>query len=230
MAASLLFLLYFLWTVSFPLGKLAVSLADPIFFTGIRMGGAGLILLLYAMMTRRPFPTDRKSLIGIFLIALGPIYLTNILEFWSLSRIESGKVCFIYSLCPFLTSFLSFVHFKEKLTPKKCLGMGIGFLGILPAFFQGPGPSFSDLFTVRGPELSIIIASISSVYGLVLMRKLVRSQISISVINGTTMAVGSLLCFLHSAVTYHGISPVLPGKMAEVLSLAGILILLSNVV
>lgn len=230
MGFFLLFLLYFFWTFSFPLGKMAVTHSDPIFFTALRMLLAGSTLTFYLWWKKSLLRLDRKALFGIFLMALGPIYLTNILEFWSLSKIPSSKVCFIYSLCPFMTALLSYVHLGEKMTKKKFLGMAIGFIGFLPIIFGDSSFQATTFFTMKGPETAMVFAALFSVYGFVIMKKLMNQKISFITINSFSMLIGGFFCILHSFFTssYHPL-PIEAGMEWTVLSLAIALMLISNI-
>jgi drug/metabolite transporter (DMT)-like permease len=118
----------------------------------------------------------------------------------------AAKTCFFYSLGPFFTALFSYLHFKEKMNPRKWLGMAIGFLGFIPvlAMQKGSDELLSSLTFISWPELSMLGAAICSGYGWILLRLIVsgKTQQSISppMANGASMFLGGLFALLHSAM------------------------------
>lgn len=140
MFIALAFALYAVWSSVFALGKISLPFSTPFFLTGSRMLlGAALLLGYMALRKRSDFFMKGKQWFSLFLLGFFSIYLTNILEFWGLQYLSSAKTCFIYSLSPVCTALLSYVHFKEKITNMKWLGLGIGFIGVLPVLFTQTG-------------------------------------------------------------------------------------------
>ncbi|NGX30672.1 MAG: S-adenosylmethionine/S-adenosylhomocysteine transporter [Chlamydiae bacterium] len=194
----LILLNFFLWSTVFPLGKGTLDVTSPLFLTATRMLFAAVLLLGFLGLTRaKSFKINVKQFIGIGLLGFFNIYLVNILEFWSLQYLSSAKVCFLYGLSPFLTAFLSLVHFKEKMTTKKALGLGLGFLAFLPILFFQSGTSQSSVTSFL-PELAMVGAVVFSCYGWILLRSLVKKNVAFSMANGTSMLIGGLFALVHS--------------------------------
>ncbi|HEX4840038.1 MAG TPA: DMT family transporter, partial [Rhabdochlamydiaceae bacterium] len=173
--------MYAMWSSMFSLAKIALQYSPPIFLTGSRMMLAALILLGYLLITQRSsFKLDRKQWLSIGLLAFFSIYLTNILEFWALQYLSAAKACFIYSLSPFFAAFFSYLHFGEKINKTKAIGLLIGFLGIIPVLTLQTG--VEDLMSAFSffswPTLAIVGAAMSSVYGWVLLRLIVKDQMT----------------------------------------------------
>lgn len=191
--------LFALWSLSFPMGKNILEHISPILFTAIRMTLAGSLLTLFFVSKKNIYNTSKKQWIAIALLGFFSVYLTNIFEFWSLSHLSSTKTCFLYSLSPFLTAFLSYIHFKEKITPKKCLGLLLGIIGVMPAFFVKTGTEvgFSTFIGFTLPEISMLLAVFFSVYGWIILRLLVKKdQVSPPFANGVSMIVGGLMALV----------------------------------
>lgn len=230
-----LILLYGLWASIFPYNKLLLTFSSPLFLTGSRMTIAGILLLAYLFLWKQSsFLANRKKFILISLLAIIGIYATNVLETWGLQYLPAAKTCFIYSLSPFFTAILSYIHDKEKITVKKCLGLLIGFLGFFPVLFMQSngetGYSRFNLFAI--PELSIIGATLCSVYGWILLRRIVKDgSTSPLFANGMSMVIGGILGLVHSAVfdSWTPI-PVATGKLSTFIP--GILgvIIVSNII
>ncbi len=122
-----------LWTVSFSLGKLGLESSSPVFLTACRMGLAGIILFSYVFL-KRPWEIKlaKFSILPLIIFSLLSMYLTNICEFRGLQFVSPAKACFIYSLSPFFAIILSYIHFREKITWQKIVGLFIAIGAILP--------------------------------------------------------------------------------------------------
>ncbi|HEX2579623.1 MAG TPA: DMT family transporter [Rhabdochlamydiaceae bacterium] len=205
MSIAIVVIMYAIWSSMFSLAKIALQYSPPIFLTGSRMMLAAVILLGYLLITQRSsFKLDKKQWLSIGFLAFFSIYLTNILEFWALQYLSAAKACFIYSLSPFFAAFFSYLHFGEKINKTKAIGLLIGFLGIIPVLTLQTGAEdlMSAFSFFSWPTLAIIGAAMSSVYGWVLLRLIVKDQMtSPTMANGGSMLIGGLMAFAHSAFT-----------------------------
>lgn len=186
-----------------------VAFSSPVFLTGIRMLFAGLLLTGYLLIRKRSsLRLSRKQWLSIGVLAISSIYLTNVLEFYGLKHLTASKTCFIYSLSPFFAAFFSFLHFGERMTKIKWLGLCIGFMGMLPVLMIGDG-GVKSIFEAFGlPELAVMLAAILSVYGWVLLRMCVKDEaVSPTTANGLSMLIGGLIALIHSFLT-DGFSPL----------------------
>ena len=197
-------LLYGIWSLAFPIGKTLVFYADPIFTVAIRMLLASLILLgwLY-IKNSNSIKISFKEALSTFILSLFSIYFCNIFEYWGLKYLSSAKTCFIYSMSPFFTALLSYIHFKERMTLTKWLGMCVGFLGFLPVLALQEGSE--DLLKINTffswPSLSVIFASFCGVYGWILLRLMVKDQQMNPVkVNAFSMLFGGALAFITSFI------------------------------
>jgi len=204
MSMFLIFFLYAVWTSSFAIGKMTLAVCPPIFLTSIRMLFAGMILFTFLWVRKREkLKILRSQLFPILMLSLFSIYLTNIFEFWGLKHLSSAKTCFIYSLSPFFAALFSFIHFKEKITPKKILRLSIGILGFIPVLIHQTN-SEADAGGVgffSWPAVAIAAAALCSVYGWVLLRLLVKDEkkaISPLTANSYSMLIGGGVALIHS--------------------------------
>jgi drug/metabolite transporter (DMT)-like permease len=208
MSIALTVFMYAIWTSVFSLGKMALVNATPIFLTAARMlFGSGLILGYLAIYKRKALKIQKTEVFSLLLLALFSIYLTNILEFWGLKHLSAAKTCFIYSLSPFFAAFFSYLHFGEKMTRKKWIGMSIGFLGFFPVLFSQKGSDefMSSIPFLSLPEIALAGAALCSVYGWVLLRVLVKDTekqgekaMSPLTANGYSMLLGGLFALITS--------------------------------
>lgn len=194
--------LYAIFAAVYPVCKIAFNnYIEPLFFTGICLLLAGVILLLYRLMTDTSKLIIKKiHVIPLLVLIICNIYLTNTCERWGLQYLTATKTCFIYNLCPLFSAIVSYVWLSEIMTVKKWLGFLIGFLGFIPFFIEKSAieHNVGGFFFCSWPELALIGAAISTVIGWISMRKLVLLNFCPLAANGLSMLVGSILVLLSS--------------------------------
>lgn len=225
--------LFALWSSVFPIGKWVVGFSTPVFLTGTRMLLAG-ILLTGFLLIKKPIALklNKRQWMSIILLGIFSIYLTNILEFYGLKHLSAAKTCFIYSLTPFFAALFSFLHFNEKMTKNKWLGLCIGFSGMVPVFLTGDKSELKAIFSIITlPELAVVGAALFSIYGWVLLRAVVKdSEISPLSANGLSMLIGGSLALIHSLLTESWTPfPIVAGGAIPMMEGVLILTLLSNI-
>lgn len=197
-----LVLLYATWSSFFVTGKMMLAFSTPLFLTATRMLLAGVLMLGFLAIRRRSeFKLNRSQWISIGFLALFTIFLTNILEFWGLQYLSAAKTCFIYSLSPFLAALFSYIHFREKMTKAKWIGLTIGFLGMTPVFMAQTGSEelLNAFAFFSWPTLAIIGAALFSVYGWVILRLVVKDNaVSPIMANGSSMFIGGSMALAAS--------------------------------
>ena len=159
----LVLLMYALFASVFTVGKYTLQFVDPYFLTGVRMLLAGLILLPFC----KSYALKWKLVPLIIGLAFFNVFITNAFEFWALQYLQTAKASLIYSFAPLFAILLSYVLFKEKMSAIKWLGLGIGFAGFLPIALQ-PG----DFGAFSRPEFAIMVSSLTSVIGWLIMKRL----------------------------------------------------------
>lgn len=202
MAVSLVVLLYAVWSSVFSIGKATLAYSPPLFLTGARMLLAGVLLLGFLLLFKRnSFKINGRQALSLTILAIFSIYLSNALEFWGQQYLSSAKTCFIYSFSPLFAALFSYLHFNEKMNKEKWLGIGICLIGFVPVLKMQTGSE--DLLNAFSffswPTLAIIGAALTSVYGWVLLRLVVKNQeISPMMANGSSMFIGGILALSHS--------------------------------
>lgn len=166
---------------------------------------AGVILLGFlALVKPGSLRLKKQHLLPLFLFALTGIYLTNAFEFWGLQYLTAAKACFIYSLCPFFSALFSYFQFREKITSKKFLGLIVGFIGFIPVLFhqtKAEETAGGWLF-LSWAEIALIAATLTSVYGWILLRKLGKdNEVSPLMANGCAMLLGGIFALVHSFIS-----------------------------
>jgi len=228
--------MYAIWSSVFSLGKMALQYSPPLFLTGFRMALAGLLLLIYFAISKRVNFTkiDKKQIISFLLLSFFSIYLTNACEFWGLQHLSAAKTCFIYSLSPFFAALFSYLHFKEKMSLKKWGGLSIGLIGMVPVLMNQTGSEeIMNAFSfLSWPALAVMLAALSSVYGWVLLRLVVKDNtLSPLLANGVSMLIGGLFAFIHSFFFENWSPiPVEPEHFGAFLKGTLLMILISNLI
>ncbi len=195
-------LLYALFASVFTLAKTGLEYTQPLFLVGSRMFAAGLLIVAYQWFFNRDQLKFKKEHIWRFLrLAAFNIYLTNIFELWGLQYLTSFKTCFIYSLSPFVSALFSYLMFSETLNTKKWMGLLIGFCGFIPILLSETSSEeqTGHLWFFSWAEIAVMLAVVSSVYGWILLRQLVKeNSYSPLTANGFSMAIGGAMALIHS--------------------------------
>lgn len=199
----LVFLLYALFAGCFTIAKTALDYTQPIFLVGSRMTVAGILMILYVILVQKQkIKIAPRHLYIFFLLGLFNIYLTNVFEFWGLKYLTSFKTCFIYSLSPFISAIFSYFLLSEPMTSKKWVGMLIGVIGLMPILLMDNTAAeelSGHFFYFSWAEMAVIGAAVCSVYGWILLRRLVsREGYTPVVSNGISMLMGGAMALLHS--------------------------------
>ena len=202
---AIVLMMHALLAVIFPIGRAATRICAPIFFTAVRMTLGGIILLgYYCFRYKKLSPKLIKVMGAIIGFTITGIYLTNVPEFWALQYVPAAKASFIYSFSPFAAALLSYFFFQERMTVKKLIGMGIGFIGfILMIIHHAPGEV--DGFSIgffSAAEGALIIAAVASPAGWIILRRKIRQNLCTTLeAVSISMILGGLLAFVHSLLT-----------------------------
>lgn len=226
-------LLYALFASVFTISKTGLEYSQPFFLIGTRMLLAGVLLLCYqCFVKKQSLVFDRKTWSRLLLLAAFNIYLTNAFEFWGLRYLTSFKTCFIYSLSPFLSALFCYFLFADKLTIRKWFGLGIGFLGFLPILLSETSSEglAGHFFVFSWAEIAVMVATICSVYGWILLKQLVSEHnLSPLSANGVSMFIGGALALGHSGVVETW-DPLPVSDFSIYLECTLLLILISNLI
>ena len=227
---ALVILLYALFASVFTVGKFGLESASPFFLVGSRMLIAGTMMLGYLFFRKRSeFRLEKEHFFQFLFLGIFNIYVTNACEFWGLKYLTSSKACFLYSLSPFVSALLAYWMLKEKMNPKKWLGLVIGFLGFIPILLnQTTQEELTGHFLVFSwAELAVMTAAVSSVYGWIVLSKLVRAGYHPLMVNGVSMTLGGALTLVQSMI-FETWNPVPVSDYATFFMVCAFLMTVSN--
>lgn len=197
----LILFLYALCALTFTIGKATLLFSKPFFYVGIRMVCAGAMLYgfdyLYDNQPKRRF--EKGDMWILLQISFFSVYCAYVLDLWSLQYITSIESALIFNLSPFIAAFLSYIWFKEEMTGKKIVGLIIGAFSIMPLLLTSDTPTLFFNSSRIVPVIALICAVVSSSYGWILIRELVKNRAySPFFINSRTMIGGGLLALITS--------------------------------
>ncbi|MFM8453997.1 MAG: DMT family transporter [Gammaproteobacteria bacterium] len=228
----LVVLLYALFASIFSLSKIALDASEPYFFIGSRMLFAGLVMVVVQLFRdRASLRINKSQFLSLFFLGLTATYITNIAEIWALNHTGSAKVCLLYSLSPFASAFIAYVVLKEKLNKAKWIGLLIGMLGLIPVTYIQTQTEISEgtLFSFSKAELVMLIAVFASVYGWILLKKVLQNyNTSFITANGVSMSIGGSLALLHSFLSGETWQPLPISDVPAFLKGALLICLISN--
>lgn len=191
-----------LFGMAIPISKMLLKYTTPIFFTGVRISIAGLLLLAYQLLcVRKKVTFCRKNLIMYGQAIFFGAYITYILRFWGLSQISSIKTAFLFNTSPFFTALYAYVMEKERLSHMQWIGLCLGFVGILPILLTTCTHEnlFGELCIFSWAELAVLLSVAAHCYSWMIIRRLIRLEgHKPTFINGICLTFGGILALITS--------------------------------
>jgi len=167
--APVLFVL--LWSTGFTGIRYGIPYAPPFTFIAVRMAIASVLLALISLAITKRFTYDlptigKSALVG---ITIHGAYLGGC--FYGVKQgMPAGITALICSLQPVLVSIFSSIFFKEQLTLRKWLGLGLGLVGLIMVIVPKLiGPGGQKLPSVG--VIAIFIALLGGTSGTLLQKK-----------------------------------------------------------
>ncbi|OGB97556.1 hypothetical protein A3F06_03430 [candidate division TM6 bacterium RIFCSPHIGHO2_12_FULL_36_22] len=190
--------------------KMILRDLPAIFFVGIRMIPAGLILLTYILIKTnlKSFLTKIKDYSGWLAIAtFFTTFFPALCKAYALKHTLSSKVALIGSLDPFITAIYVYFIFGEKLTRNKLFGILLGFTGsiILVYYHSGQTQNIEFFGFLSLAELAAFGSVALSRFGWIYVQKLLRTkQFTPMEVTAVTMLIGGILALFTAIVLGEG--------------------------
>lgn len=160
-----------LWGSLFPVVKMGfeayniVSLADILYFAGVRFTICGAAVCLYVAITdRTSYKAMGKAIVPVLISGLFAIILHYSFTYGALKLTDSSKTAILKQIGALFYVCFSFLFFKEdRFTGKKLVGVLLGFAGIVAINASADGVSFNigDALIVAASFCTIISNIIS---------------------------------------------------------------------
>jgi len=183
-------------------GKSAILFGNSLFYVGTRMiiAGSFLLLFYFSILKRRCWLVG-KDFWYILQIVVFQIYLTYICDIYAISKLSAARASLLFNMSPFVAAFFSYIYFSEVMTPKKWIGLCLGFVGLLPMLLLGSQDNAGIGF-ISFAGLASAIAVVANVYGYVILRFLVKERkYPVVLISGIGMFFGGLLSFITAVIS-----------------------------
>ncbi len=196
---AVIVLLNALGAIGFPTAKLLLAHVKPFFFAGIRLIASALFLFGYHYATTGlPVKYKRTDLLSFIKLSFLGFFLSFACSLWALQYVTAIKASFLYNLAPFLSALFSYFYFAEKMTFKKWIGLGIGFIGFAPILMAN-GQSHGNAGLVSWADIILLFAVVTYVYGMIITRGLMLSgSYSSTIVNATAMFWGGVFSLIAS--------------------------------
>jgi drug/metabolite transporter (DMT)-like permease len=209
-----LFLLAAIWGSSFLFMHLSVDDFGPFPLVEVRLGLSALFLLAVAGMLGRLAPLWRNvrriAIVGLFAAGF-PFLLFNV----AAQSVPASVMAVINAMTPLFGALIARLWLKERLTPPRILGLGLGFLGIV--LLVGPNLTFEA--GGMGPgALACVAATLCYGYAASYTTRHLKG------VDPLAMAAGSVtsgaLAMLPAAILTWPEGPVAAGSWAAAVALA----------
>ncbi|MES2363576.1 MAG: DMT family transporter [Pseudomonadota bacterium] len=191
-----------LWGSSYPAIKNGYALFDiaandipsKLVFAGYRFFFAGLVLLVFAAISKRPvFRLDKHTFGQVTLVGLTQTSLQYVFFYTGLAYATGVKSSIMNATGTFFSVLLAhFIYKNDRLSFNKVLGCLVGFAGVMVVNFSAGLLSFD--FTLLGEGFIVIAAfvlSSASIYG-----KKVSQHVDSVVLTGWQLSIGGLVLLL----------------------------------
>lgn len=167
-------LLAAIWGASFVAVRIALDEIGPMTAVAHRVGWAMVALWIVILAMRLPIPRDPKTWLGF----LGMGLLNNVIPFglmaWGQLHIESGLTSILNAATAIFGVITAAVFFAdERVTPRKAVGVALGFAGVATAI----GLENLRQFDIRSlAQLAVIAGTLSYALASVWARKRLSGQ------------------------------------------------------
>ena len=218
-----------LWGSSYPAIKIGYALLgitqndipSKLIFAGYRFVLAGLLLLILAVLSKKPvFELNRRNSGQLMLLGFTQTAIQYVFFYIGLAYTTGVRGSILNSTTTFFSVLLAhFIYQNDKISPRKALGCLLGFVGVMVVNF-GDG-LFEFAFTLPGEGFIVIAAfvlSAASIYG-----KRVSQSMDVMVMTGYQLGFGGAVLLAAGYATGGSLHAFTLGSMA----LLGYLALLS---
>lgn len=195
----LVIVLYLLFSLAYIPIQQACLYAPPLFIVAMRMLFAGGLTVSFLWFTKKEVFAIKKNDWWLFgVMAICGICFANLLEVISLKLASPDYLTLLYTMAPFITALFSYFIFREKLTLRQFIGLGIGVGGVLPVILAPLwGCDGIHVWLADGPILG---ATVLSIIGWCVAKILItKRHYHYLLVGGVSMFLGGVLALVLSA-------------------------------
>jgi drug/metabolite transporter (DMT)-like permease len=159
---------YLVWGSTYLAIRIGVHNLPPALFAGARFAAAGLLLLLYASLARQPWPRGVREWRAILVVAVLLLVGANGLVVWGEQWVPSNQAALLAaSTALWLAGFGLLGRDGDNLSPRRLLGLALGFAGVVLLLLPRNGFVFEHL----GGQLAILAAALSWAAGSIYVKR-----------------------------------------------------------
>ena len=195
------------WSLAYPLIKLGYAqlhiasddLGSKIGFAGIRFLFAGILVTILAIIQKRKFKVEQKSVVAwLLLFALVNTALHYLFSYVGLGYLPSSRSTILDSMNGFFAIILSCIIFEDdKFSKFKALGCILGFSGILLINIE-PGQNFFQGISFRGDGMILLNAMCGAFGGII--TRIISKKMDMTVATSLSMTIGGAFLCVVSAI------------------------------
>ena len=195
-ALSLYALLVLIWSSTWVAIKIGLEDAPALLGAGIRFAAAGVLLLGFAALRRRPLKTDRTLAV---ILGLLPFAFCYGLVYWGEQYIPSGLTAVLFGVMPLYTAVLAalLLH-DEPLRARLLAGVALALAGLALAFVESLELGSEDRAAIGAA--AVVLSPLGAALGNIALKRR-GAKLDAIVLNGWGMLVGGALLLAGSAAS-----------------------------
>jgi drug/metabolite transporter (DMT)-like permease len=170
----------------------------PYFSAGFRFFAAGVLVVIFGLVTKKVRFPDKKNMIEFMIIGSCMTGITFGTLYWAEQYIPSSLAALLSATGPIFVSLLHSKMEKVKITKSQFAGLGLGILGI--AFITTPSITIQLNLIWLCACLLIIMGEIFYAFGTIYSKMVIKKGVSPLLLNGYQMLFGGLLLIIVSFV------------------------------
>jgi drug/metabolite transporter (DMT)-like permease len=181
---------YLTWGINIVLGRAASGHLAPVTLTLLRWSFATLILLPFAWPhLKRDWSTIRANLPFLTFLGITGTSGFAILSYWGLHYTQAINGLLIQCTMPILVGTMSYILFRDRLSPQQMAGIALSLAGVMVVLFRGDLDVLHSISLNRGDLLCVGSALVFASYSAVVRRRPPLHPISFLAV---TIGIGAL--------------------------------------
>jgi drug/metabolite transporter (DMT)-like permease len=193
-ALSLYALLVLIWSSTWVAIKIGLEDAPALLGAGIRFAAAGVLLLGFAALRKRPLKTDKVLAV---VLGLLPFAFCYGLVYWGEQYIPSGLTAVLFGVMPLYTAVLAALLLQdEPLSARLLAGVARALAGRALAVVEGLELGSEDRAAIGA--IAVVLSPLGAALGNVALKRR-GARLDAIVLNGWGMLIGGALLLAGSA-------------------------------
>ena len=195
-----------IWGGTFVAGKIVVATLTPLMGSFARYVVACVALLVAAFVLEGGLPRlSRAQWAGTFVLGCLGVFAYNLFFMGALARLPASRAALIIALNPVVTIAISALVLKERLSPRRWIGVGVALTGVAIVVSRGDLTSFAGGGEGVG-ELLMFAAVVSWALYTILGRKVLGGLTPLAATNYAALW-GTLMLGLRAASHFDSLHP-----------------------